>query len=186
MCMSALLFVTEILLFVVTIVVIKKVGKTDKILPTMFIFLQLCILSSLFFFLQDAVLNQKGLQGWQSVQVNYCSYTLAFYPPMFLSFAIILNINKWIYFNMRIMAQVKTSKIAEESQKKFDKFSKQVKLAQQKYKFKSSMKRITEYQNETSLATDLSQPKPLNGTTESTIREPMIVQRNSSNSLLKQ
>ena len=103
---SILLVVTWIVLLYITITVVKKVWDTEKLIPLMLINLQLATLSFVVFFVEQMIELAQFSGDVENLCVNTICLTLS---TLFLGLAVLLNITKWIYFSMRIMANVKTN-----------------------------------------------------------------------------
>ena len=114
---------TVLVLIYITVLVIQKVGSTDKIIPAMLIMLQLSCLSKsdikrffckivthLFVYIGFGIffLNQcRYLTFFAETggTYNMCTTTIfASINTLFLALAVLLNINKWFYFTLRIQA----------------------------------------------------------------------------------
>ena len=120
-------FLTFAVLAYITYKVIKKVGSTDKIIPAMLIMLQLSAIGK-YHSIALSILKIKSVDTNILIRLGfglffiYCCYTLRlpddFYPntcyaaiapsisTLFLALAVFLNINKWIYFTLRIQANI--------------------------------------------------------------------------------
>jgi hypothetical protein len=103
---SILLVVTWIVLLYITITVVKKVWDTEKLIPLMLINLQLATLSFVVFFVEQMIELALFSGDVENLCINTICLTLS---TLFLGLAVLLNITKWIYFSMRIMANVKTN-----------------------------------------------------------------------------
>jgi hypothetical protein len=95
-------------LLYLTIVVIRSFWETEKVIPLMLFNLQLAALASAAFFIEQMI----ALALFGGMIYNQCMNTIViFLSTLFLGLAVLLNINKWIYFSMRIMAKVKISEL---------------------------------------------------------------------------
>ena len=100
---AAILCLTFFVLVYITYKVIRKVGTSDKVIPLMLFFLQLSALSTMAFFIYDC----RVLRLDAEFNSNACSSTiLPTLSNIFLSIAVLLNVNKWIYFTMRIQSRI--------------------------------------------------------------------------------
>mmetsp|Transcript_12932 Transcript_12932/g.17406 ORF Transcript_12932/g.17406 Transcript_12932/m.17406 type:complete len:135 (+) Transcript_12932:124-528(+) len=101
---AAICIVTFVVLLIIMIRVIRKVGSSDKIIPLMLAMLQLSALScSIFFIDQCRTLRQVPKTEEDLVEPNSCEAAIfTTLQTAFLALAVILNINKWIYFTLRI------------------------------------------------------------------------------------
>jgi hypothetical protein len=90
----------------------KLVWQTDKVIPLMLI-LMCCTLYStaLYFFFSDiifyAVTPETMCSQDHSYWYNLLVQTISVLPSFFLGVGAMLNLNKWIYFYLRIRAFVK-------------------------------------------------------------------------------
>lgn len=117
--------VTTFVFIWITIKVVKKVGRTDTVIPLMLVMLQLSAISKsrnsplslgsydlltgsflittlgfvLFFIYQCRILRTP----WLGYEPNTCLRAIIIsISTLFLALAVLLNINKWIYFTLRI------------------------------------------------------------------------------------
>ena len=98
-------FLTSFVLIYITVKVVKKVGQSDKIIPLMLINLSLSALCFAAFFIDQTLALRQ--EDDSSLLPNTCK-TVFFtsLSTLFLAFAVLLNMNKWIYFTLRIQAQI--------------------------------------------------------------------------------
>lgn len=100
--MMVIYLATLVLLIAVTVKVVKMVWKSDKILPLMLFSLSASILGMLFFYAFQIITTATHTDCTEDktymCMVNYMTILNEF----FLSIAVTLNANKWIYFLMRI------------------------------------------------------------------------------------
>ena len=103
--LTALVLVFEIFL---TIIVCRLVWANDKIIPLMLVSLCASLLSLIFYysFITAYVTNPEwSCADTKSVE---CLINVSIYlPSFFLANATLLNLNKWIYYTMRIFAFIK-------------------------------------------------------------------------------
>lgn len=110
LCITLLCILTVVVLFYIMVKVIQKVWDSDKIIPIMLANLQLAALCTGLFFLEQIVL----IKNYDGTSENVCMTTIIPYcNTMFLAIAVILNINKWIYFTLRIMTKVRCTQKEE-------------------------------------------------------------------------
>ena len=98
-------FITAIILLIIMAKVIKKVGSSDKVIPTMLVMLQLSLLSCSVFFIDQCLTLLQYVSSDQHAFVVYraCQVTITTtLTTLFLALAVLLNISKWIYFTLRI------------------------------------------------------------------------------------
>ena len=99
---------TFCVLLYLTIFVIRSFWDSEKVIPLMLLNLQLAALASALFFIEQMI----AFSLFANSPPNYCLETIVIYlSTLFLGLAVLLNINKWIYFSMRIMAKVKISEL---------------------------------------------------------------------------
>jgi len=93
--------IVTLFLICITYKVTRLVWQGDKIIPLMLICLVLTLLSYIVFF---AVLLLDVTMPDAAIHSNYClAYNvIPIMPIMLFVFAVLLNINKWIYFQSRI------------------------------------------------------------------------------------
>lgn len=93
----------------------KLVWPKEKVIPVMLVFLSLSLLGSFCFFLWSLL----RVYQWpypptvpdQVLAQEACELSVfPFLPVIFLSVAVILNIDKWLYFYFRIIAEHKSLK----------------------------------------------------------------------------
>ena len=92
----------------VTIRIIKLVGSTDWIIPSMFFCLQVAMLGVFGWYINLA--NDYRKTSYRNGQLAACAEAIV--PNLaafFLAIAVMLNVNKWIYFNFFIAANVRTN-----------------------------------------------------------------------------
>jgi hypothetical protein len=94
---------------------VKLVWPQEKIIPVMLLFLSLSLLGSFAFFLWSLL----RVYRWPYPSTNpdlvlpeeACELTvIPFLPVIFLAVAVILNIDKWLYFYFRIDAEYRSMK----------------------------------------------------------------------------
>ena len=114
--------ITSIVLLYITIKVIRKVGTSDLIMPLMLVMLQLSALSKsilssnlkLTFFcllgfamgIADACYYLLYPLGEDELLGTCQSLTTTTLSTLFLALAVVLNLNKWVYFTCRIQAHI--------------------------------------------------------------------------------
>lgn len=111
-------FITAAVLFKLMHMVHKKLGTKDLVISFMLFFLTLACLASWVFFSECIFWNviqltnvgaaKRALMWPGSLHhiygTNFCAFkTFGFIPSMFLFCAVVLNINKWIYFKWRVV-----------------------------------------------------------------------------------
>ena len=123
---AVLCALTFVILLYITIRVIHLVGKSDK----MTIAMLFCLLASLlgkvdqFFNMKCIYIANLGFFWDETVRLHRAEYkgphqatcadaTLTYGGIYFLAIAVMLTINKWIYFNMRLLANIKITKLEE-------------------------------------------------------------------------
>ena len=91
----------------------KKAWPHEKIIPAMLALLTLSLLGSFSFFLWSLLrVYQWPFKQYvdQLNQEQVCELSIfPFLPVFFLAMAVILNIDKWMYFYFRIMAEHQSS-----------------------------------------------------------------------------
>ena len=115
---ATICYITCVVLMIIMVKVIKKVGATDFIMPMMLFMLQLasfcnlpalccsliavfCVATGLFFVSQMLSVREATFMS------SYCPATVfPTIPCLFLALAVLLNINKWIYFTLRIQTNI--------------------------------------------------------------------------------
>ena len=97
----------------VTYRIFRFVWSSDKIIPLMLIMLTLTIMSMLSYYM--FLICQQLFVKWSCYnnQVDQCLTALIpNLPSFFLALAVILNLNKWVYFQLRICAFIRIGKKA--------------------------------------------------------------------------
>lgn len=96
------------ILIYMTIKICRMVWEHEKGIVLMLIALCFTLLTSLFYF--SVLIKSKKDAGWCCLDDSSCtcvSSIFAALPAFCLANAVILNLNKWIYFKMRINAFIK-------------------------------------------------------------------------------
>ena len=91
-----------------TVKVGRLVWEYDKIVPIMLACLCTSLLSLVFFYIQQMI--QYTAVDWTCrTDTNFpCIQNLSVYlPAFFLANAVLLNINKWVFFTIKIFAFIK-------------------------------------------------------------------------------
>ena len=104
--MILLSFITALILLYVLVVTLINQGKKEVIIPCMLLNLVFSCLSLLAFFALE--INEGFYEGKNIFEFPLTTYECTFWtslwlPAIFLSMAVILNINKWIYFTWKIL-----------------------------------------------------------------------------------
>jgi hypothetical protein len=110
--MTIITIVLGTVLTLVTIKVKKLVWQTDKIIPMMLIMMCCCLYAQTLFFLfynilVPTIVFNKLCAIPEPLGVKIVDDYLWLLPAYFLGVGAILNLNKWIYFYMRILAFIK-------------------------------------------------------------------------------
>ena len=92
-----------ILLLIITYKVVKIIHCADKMLLGVLLFLDMTMITKMVFFL----MNVYSLVDEKAEVSPYIGVFVSIAPIMFLAFAVILNISKWIYFHMIITSRAK-------------------------------------------------------------------------------
>ena len=101
--MAIIISFTFLVLLYITVKVIQKVGASDKVIPLMLVFLQLCALCNVAFLAYQCINIRRNPE----VTENLCFTTmLSNGSSMFLTLAVLMNINKWVYFTLRIQSHI--------------------------------------------------------------------------------
>jgi len=107
--LSMISLVTAFVLVKLTWMVVSKIGSRDRVITSMLICLTLACLASVYFFSYQINQISHPDRTDQSDQKPYkksgyeCGAFIAVWlPSIFLCLAVILNINKWMYFRWRI------------------------------------------------------------------------------------
>jgi len=100
-------FLLAVLLYT-TYRVHKLVWANDKVIPMMLVMLNLATFSMIVYFVLN-VASDMYPEWACSLSPSYlsCAAFIASAPLFFLSIAVVLNINKWMYFHFRVIAFVK-------------------------------------------------------------------------------
>jgi hypothetical protein len=109
--LSLLCLVTLAGMIIVTHKAKQLVWPHEKIIPFMLIFLCLSLLGGFLYFSWSLirVYSFPFPPGTEMSHEQICEQTVfPFIPVFFLTIAVILNINKWIYFYIRVMAYSKS------------------------------------------------------------------------------
>ena len=91
-----------------TVKVSRMVWRNEKAVPLMFIILCVTLLSMVVFY-AFLIVSMKNPEGWCHATPKYMcmqSY-IDNMPSICLANAVILNLNKWVYFMLRISAFIK-------------------------------------------------------------------------------
>lgn len=103
--LAAICFITTVVLAYITVKVIKKVGSADIVIPIMLCMLQLSAISQGKYFIDQVYMFNKPNLVYPEINVCYRSISISA-STLFLALAVILNINKWVYFTLRIQANI--------------------------------------------------------------------------------
>ena len=94
---------TSLLVAIITVKAIRLVRDTDRVIPAMLIFLLLSLLGSTLFFSWSNYRVFANPWPDEYEKEAMCEKTiLPFVPVIFLTCAVLLNVNKWIYCLMHI------------------------------------------------------------------------------------
>lgn len=114
--MCALSLTLAVVMTVIAVHVKRLVWQTDKVIPLMLILLCCTLYSCVLFFMFENILIPTVLTDtvclepvpplWYMVLEN----TLVWLPSYFLGIGAMLNLNKWIYFYMRILAFIRVGR----------------------------------------------------------------------------
>ena len=114
--LTILCAVTLILFVIATVKATKLVWPQEKMIPTMLVFLCLSLFGSFAYFLWTLLRTYKyPFKSTVPVGPVYpeeaCELSVfPFLPAVFLAVAVILNIDKWLYFYFRIMVEYRCLK----------------------------------------------------------------------------
>ena len=98
-------FLLFLFFVIITVIVVKKEAKIDKTILSMLICLQLCCLSGIAYdVIYGTFVHEKQHSIYTNKLFKCLISTLENLRLLFLELAILLNINKWIYFILALKA----------------------------------------------------------------------------------
>lgn len=114
--MIFLLIVIEVPLVWLTLKVKTLVWDSDKILPLMMVCLSSSIICWLFYFIFVLYTEKYIVWSFQGSDSYNCTFVWATNLPAYaLSLAVILNLNKWIHYLLKIVAFVRVNTLVNDS-----------------------------------------------------------------------